>query len=272
MSRGILLFSFSGGFDYYTLTIKSAQRLIKHLNLPITVITDDSSKFEDSGIFHKVIEINDDETQLKKFHDGKDIVNTYSWKNSNRFKCFELTPYNETLVLDVDYIVNSSFLLKCFDLNKDFLLFKESIDISGWKRTDEFSFVNQFSVPFYWATVFYFKKTSYTEMFFNLVEFIKDNWEFYRLLYQIKYGLFRNDFAFSIAIHILSGFVPNNFDNIIPYPMYFSLDKDILIKDKNDSLTFVVSNISNQNDYSLVKYKNVDIHVMNKQSLLRELE
>ncbi len=54
--------------------------------------------------------------------------------------------------------------------------------------------------------------------------------------------------------------------------MYFSLDKDILIKDKNGSLTFVVNNISNQNDFSLVKYKNVDIHIMNKQSLLRELE
>jgi hypothetical protein len=245
--------------------------MIKHLNLPITVVTDNSAKFKDCDLFDKIIEISDNETQLKTFSDGINLDSKFPWKNSNRFKCYDLSPYDETLVLDVDYIVNSSFLLNWFNSDKDFLIFKDSIDIVGFKRTDEFEFINQFSIPFYWATVFYFKKTNFTKTFFNLVEFIKENWDFYRLLYQIKYPLFRNDFAFSIAIHILSGFIPDNFENVIPYPMYFSLDKDTLVKDKDNSLTFLIQSDSNQNDLSLIKYNNIDIHVMNKHSLLREL-
>lgn len=270
MTRGILIFAFSGGFDYYSLAQKSAKRMKKHLDLPITVVTDDGSKF-DNILFDNVIEISDDEKQLKKFYDGTSEFKMYPWKNSNRFKCYELSPYDETIVLDVDYIVNSSFLLNLFETDKDFLIFKNANDIVGFKRTDEFDFINQFSIPFYWATVFYFKKTSWTKQFFEIVELIKENWDFYRLLYQIKYSTFRNDFAFSIAIHILSGFVINNFDKTVPYPMYFSLDKDVLIQDKDNSLTFLIQEEINKNTLSPIKFKNVDIHVMNKHSLLREL-
>jgi hypothetical protein len=114
MTRGILIFAFSGGFDYYSLAQKSAKRIKRHLNLPITVVTDDSSKF-DNVLFDNIIEIADDEKQLKKFYDGTSEFKMYPWKNSNRFKCYELSPYDETLVLDVDYIVNSSFLLNLFE-------------------------------------------------------------------------------------------------------------------------------------------------------------
>jgi hypothetical protein len=271
MTRGILIFAFSGGFDYYSLAQKSAKRMIAHLKLPVTVVTDDASKF-DKSIFDNVIEIADNEKQLKKFYDGSSDFKMYPWKNSNRFKCYELSPYDETLVLDVDYIINSSFLLNLFDTDKDFLIFKHSHDIVGFSRTDEFEFINQFSIPFYWATVFYFKKTSWTKKFFEIVEFVKENWDFYRLLYQIKYSTYRNDFAFSIAIHILSGFVINNFDKIVPYPMYFSLDKDILIHDDNGSLVFLIQEEINKNTSTPIKYKNIDIHIMNKHSLLRVLQ
>lgn len=271
MSRGILIFAFSGGFDYYSLAEKSARRMQQYLKLPITVVTDDKSKFS-NNLFDTIIEIEDNEKQLKKFYDGQSEFKMFPWKNSNRFKCYELSPYDETLVLDIDYIVNSDFLLNLFNTDKDFLIFKNSYDIAGFKRTDEFDFINQFSVPFYWATVFYFKKTPWTKKFFEVVEFIKENWDFYRLLYQIKYSTFRNDFAFSIAIHILSGFVINNFDKIIPYPMYFSLDKDICIDDTDNKLIILIHEDVNKNTLTPIKFKNIDIHVMNKYSLLRVLQ
>lgn len=271
MTRGVLLFVFSGGFDYYTLAIKNAARIEKHLKLPITIITDNAAKFEHC-MFDKIIEISYEETQVKKFFDGLQSFSLEKWKNGNRHLCYNLSPYDETLVIDVDYIINSSFLLNLFETDKDFLIFKNSYDIAGYERTNEFRYINEFSIPFYWATVFFFRKTKYTELFFNLVKFIRENYDFYRLTYQIQSNNFRNDFAFSIAIHILSGFIIDNFDYVVPYPMYFSLDKDFLVKDKDNALTFMITKEKDQNSYSLIKFNNLDIHVMNKQSLLRVLK
>ena len=87
---------------------------------------------------------------------------------------------------------------------------------------------------------FYFTKTKLNELFFRLVEYIRDNWEYYRLLYQINDKKYRNDYAFSIAIHILNGTDCNLFSDTIPGKMYYTLDKDILVKIKNNSMSFLV--------------------------------
>lgn len=268
MTRGVLLFSFSGGFDYHSLAIKTSERIKKYLGLPVTVITDDHTPFANVDSIDSIVIIEDNEEQKKRFRNGTSKSEVYTWKNSNRFRCYELSPYDHTLILDVDYVINSDFLLKCFDLNTDFLIFKDCCDLSGWRKTNEFCYINEFSIPFYWATVVYFKKTKLNKIFFDLVSSIKENWEFYLMLYQIKTPMFRNDFAFSIAIHILNGYVSNSFTNTIPGKMYFTLDKDKLIDATDNSLTFLLEKEHDHGQYVPMKVNNLDVHVMNKFSLL----
>ena len=154
-------------------------------------------------------------------------------------------------------------------LHADFLCFKKSCDLAGWRNISEFEYLNQYSIPFYWATVFYFTKTKNNELFFNLVDYIRTNWEYYRLIYQINDKKYRNDYAFSIAIHILNGNDADLFSNVIPGKMYYTLDKDVLLKIKNNSMTFLVEKEKSLGDFTGVKTNDLDVHVMNKFSLLR---
>jgi len=234
MNRGVILFAFQSTVDYVSLAIFSAERIKKHLKLPVSLVTDSKSYLENldkTEIFDEIIEIEDSTIQKKVFNNGTAEFQNIIWKNSNRSLAYDLTPYEHTIVLDVDYIINSDFLLKCLDINKDFLIFKDSCDLSFWRNSKEFTYVSEFSIPFYWATVLIFKKSEKNKTFFQLVKEIKNNWNYYRSLYQIPDSKFRNDFAFSIAIHITSGFVSNNFN----------------------------------------KVNNVDVHVMNKFSLIESI-
>jgi hypothetical protein len=141
--------------------------------------------------------------------------------------------------------------------------------LSGWRNTAEFQYLNQYSIPFYWATVFYFTKTKQNEIFFSLVEYIKNNWDYYRLIYQINDKKYRNDYSFSIAIHILNGTDCDLFAETIPGKMYYTLDKDVLLKIKNSAMTFLVEKEKILGEFTGVKTNELDVHVMNKFSLLR---
>lgn len=272
MSKGILLFALNSEMDYVKLAVKLTERIKHYLNLPVTIITDSDDylrKNFNANLFDKILKKTDSTDQTKKFSDGHGFSERYVWKNSNRASAYQLTPYEQTLVLDVDYVINSNFLLNVFNQNKDFLCFKNSCDLSGWRNTAEFEYINQFSVPFYWATVFYFTKTKSNELFFGLVEYIKDNWDYYRLIYQINDKKYRNDYAFSIAIHVLNSNDPDLFSDTIPGKMYYTLDKDVLLKIKNNSMTFLVEKERSLGEFTGLKTSDLDVHVMNKFSLLR---
>jgi hypothetical protein len=62
------------------------------------------------------------------------------------------------------------------------------------------------SLPFVWATAVLFRRSEQTQMFFELVARIKRNYDYYRLLYNVREGNYRNDYAFAIAHYILSGY------------------------------------------------------------------
>ena len=109
------------------------------------------------------------------------------------------------------------------------------------------------------------------ESFFKLIEFIRDNWQYYRLLYQITESKFRNDFAFSIAIHLLHKHILSEKFYLIPGKMIYSLDKDILVSLTNNSCNILTAKKSSIDEYIMTKITN-DIHVMNKHSILRAIE
>jgi len=267
MTKGVLLFALNGEFKYTDLAELTAKRIKKFLKLPVTVVV--NNKYKNKGkLFDKIINIKDDQVQYRLLKDGGDSSQRVKWLNFTRADCYELSPYDETLVLDVDYLINSDHLSVCFDLGKDFLIFKDSFDLSDIRKLDEFDYINPFSVKFYWATVFYFKKTELNKIFFEFTRYVKDNWHYYCSLYQIKDKKFRNDFAFSIAIHSIFNHAVSDRFGFIPGKKFYSIDKDFLIKDVKGTLTFLLSNESNDK-LQPASISNTDVHVMNKFSMLR---
>ena len=277
MTKGVVLFAYNNALvDYVGLAIKSTKLIKEHLNLPVTLVTDSSDWLnktypDDVALFDNIISSLDNTTQKKRFYDGSLHYELVPWKNSTRSNVYELTPYDETLVIDVDYILNSNYLLNLFNLDQDIALFKEAVDLSGWRKSSEFTYISNTSIPFYWATVFYFKKTTYSKLFFELIAFVKNNWNYYRVLYDIDTPTYRNDFAFSIAIHILNGYSCEKFIGTVPGNMYFTLDRDLLFKHQNNACTFLIEKQNALGEYTLLKTDNIDVHIMNKQSIMRVL-
>lgn len=273
MTRGAVIFAQNNGtIDYVKIATFSAKQLKHYLNVPVSLVTDSPEAVTDTEVFDQVIVISSNTTQKKKFYDGTLSSKNLIWKNLSRSQIFELTPYDTTLVIDSDYVINSSVLLSAFDSISNFQIYRTSLDLAGWRNTSSFDRLNQYSIPFYWATVFVFKKDQVTQAFFNIIDNIKLNWEYYRLLYTIDSKVFRNDFAFSIAIHIMNNNTTGEFATALPGNMTYILDRDFLVEIGEDKMQFLVEKEGYHGEYTLVRTTGLDVHVMNKSSLLRVVE
>ena len=207
--------------------------------------------------------------QYRRYFDGAMSFRRLKFKNDMRVKSFELSPFDETLVIDCDYLINNDILKHCWQQSHDFLIYKNSVDLSGFRYDPRLVTLSDKSIDFYWATVFYFRKNKNTEIFFNLLSHIQDNWNYYRYVYQIEHSLYRNDFAFSIAIHIMNGYQTGYWTHELPGTLYYTIDKDILLKHNKEQMTILVEKEKYKGEYTLIKTKGINVHVMNKFSLAR---
>lgn len=271
MSKGILYFSFNNeSINYIRITELSARKAKYFLNVPVSIVTDKVSaeSITNVDLFDHIILVDSESYYFQKNFANGEIKEKLQWKNSHRNSAYELTPYDETLVLDSDYIVNSNVLNYCWNQPHNFLIYKDSYNLSG--KFDISPYMSEHGIPFYWATVFYFKKVKETKIFFDLVSYIKLNWNFYRKIYKIESTTFRNDFAFTIAIHIMNGFSENIFAKNLPGKLFYITDRDYCLDINNDSIKFLVR--GEKNNYIPIKISNNDVHIMNKYSLMKVLE
>lgn len=277
MTTGAVIFAQNNSsIDYTKLAVYAANRVSTYLDIPVTLITDNKLWLEEkypSHSFSNVIEISSEfNNQQKRFYDGSLSSKVLDWKNLSRGSVYDLSPYNTTLVLDSDYIISSSVLKSALDTPYDFQIYKKSFDLAGWRISKEFERINQYSIPFYWATVFVFKKGLLSQTLFDLVNYIKQNWFYFRILYSIESELFRNDFAFSIAIHILNGKTNGEFASELPGTMTFTTDKDILLDVDSTKLKFLLEKEGHLGEYIAASARGIDIHILNKYSLSRFID
>jgi len=235
-SRGILAFATNTDTtDYISIAKNTLELASKILELPYTLITNDKQE-----VVNRRYDI--DQEQFVE------------WNNFNRYSAYNLSPYEETIVIDADYIILDKSLLKIFETSWDYILQRESHALTQeWPNT-----MGPYSLPFVWATVFAFRKTKRARLFFNLIQRIQNNYGYYHSLFNIRERNYRNDYAFAIADYILNGYYKSSIS--IPGSM-LTIDQviesielkgsNIVIKDKNKS-------------YVLPK---VNIHVMSKKYL-----
>jgi hypothetical protein len=140
-------------------------------------------------------------------------------------------------------------------------------DIKGDRMGVLDKWVSETGVHLYWATTVMFSKNQESKTFFQLVDFIKENYNYFSDVYRFDNRHYRNDISFSIALHIMNGFKKNN---IFLPPILTVQGKDILnAVGKNKDLKILVNNT---NEFYLSSIKEVDVHIMNKQSLVRNYD
>lgn len=276
MSKGILVFARNNSHvDYTKQAVFLAQRAKEYLGLPTTVVTDSKdyllAEYDNAEeVFDEIISITPVETPgIKTFRDGALSSKNLQWKNDSRSQAYELSPYDETLLLDTDVVICNDVFLKCFEQQNDLLMYKDCVDITGIDRGNEFVRVSDTSVDFYWATVVFFRKSKTTKTFFGLIQHIQENWKHYANIFQLSSTLYRNDFAFSMAVHIMNGYQSGNLVKPVPGVLYYITDKSILWEIDEDSLFLLLEKPAYEGEYTAMRINKANVHVMNKFSLNR---
>jgi hypothetical protein len=157
-TKGVLLIAKNNGtVDYAKQAIFSAKRIKQYLDVPVSVITDSTDYLlqiagDDLFDFVIPIEYNPDVANMRHYFDGTLSNRQLSFKNNERAKAYHMSPYNETLLLDTDYIICSDLLANCFGAAYEIMAFKESEDLAGFRDTSEFIRTNDYGIDFWWAT------------------------------------------------------------------------------------------------------------------------
>lgn len=231
-SKGVLLYATNTEtVDYQSIASVSSQLAKHYLQLPVTVVggnQETNSRYSiDSNKFER-------------------------WNNLGRYRAYDDSPYDITLLLDCDYLVFSESLLKILD------------NLNGYKIARQNQFVgnaspdrmHQYSIPQLWATVVAFDRSDKSRLLFDLVGRIQRNYGYYSKLYNIPAGIYRNDFAFTIADNILNGYCQDHV-NYLPWPIT-SISQPIQSLKLEGSKFYLKSN---NRGYILPKQ---DLHIMSK--------
>lgn len=280
MKRGILIYAHnSRSLDYASLSLISGNLAKKNLQVPVSLITDLSTVewMKTSGIYNESTDIFEniivverpDADNKRRLHDGTENE-VISFINSNRYSAWDLTPYDRTLLIDSDFLVLSNRLSEYWDVETDIMLGNSINDIYGDSRLGYHDkYISDVGVKLYWATTVMFTKNENSRIFFDLVNSIRNNYQYFADTFRFDERQYRNDISFSIAKHILNGFEESKVGDLPP--ILTLLDKDILYDVTKKSLQVLISPRLDLN-YCLASVSDIDIHVMNKQSIIRNKE
>lgn len=281
MTRGILIFAHNNrDVDYALMSIISGGLAKKNLSLPVSLVTDTTTVdwMEQSNIwskaekiFDKIILVNKPVTDnSRKLHDGIDSK-LVPFVNLNRTDAYSLTPYDQTLLIDSDFLIFSDNLNNYWEYSDRVLLGQTINDVIGTTRIGYHDrYISDTGPHLYWATTVMFTKNEYSKNFFTILNYVKENYDYFSDLYRFQIKNYRNDIAFSIAQHIIDG-NETRIDSHLPAVFSF-IDRDVLYSvEENGKMTFLVY-ASNGDRFCASSIKNTDVHIMNKASIIRNAD
>ena len=155
-----------------------------------------------------------------------------------------------------------------FEMESPIGMFVHARNIRGnnalWKEI----WLHNAGIKMKWSTVIAFDKSEEAKIFFDMWEYVKDNYNYFKFLYNFPQGLYRTDFCVSIASHIMSDSKESTWYDFGD-KMYFSDQKDEIF-DFQDGVYKILANDQKEHWKDIpVTWGDVDIHMMNKRSVSR---
>ena len=175
----------------------------------VSLITNDEVPEEYKSVFDKIISI-----------PWTDQAKGSDWKIENRWKVYHASPYDHTIVMDVDMLVLHDVTHWWQELKKRNLFFvsnvknyrNENVTTRFYRKTWD-----ENNLPNLYSAFYYFKKSDEAHEFFKLLEIIMINWELFYGRYAGNYyqKWCSMDLSCSIASKILDNTLditePNSF-------------------------------------------------------------
>ena len=230
MTTGALIFAFNNEqTDYIAMAGWSAERIRRHLKIPTAIVTDADPADRRLAAADQVINATPVSGGTRWFEDYQATV---SWHNAGRTDSYSLTPWDQTLVLDADYVVCGNDLKTVIDSPQDFMCHRLAWDMTSTNDFDGLNYFGHNRMPMWWATVMMFRKSNTAQYIFDCMNMIRANWRHYKDLYHITGSNYRNDYALSIALGIVSGHtlqvdnIPFGLASVVPEHTLTQLDAD----------------------------------------------
>ena len=280
---GICMFAYNNDqLDYVQFAHIAAGYVKAHMeNKNICLITDEGtygwlkdsvdSKWHSACFDHVVITEDQPVNNPRRHFDSPWTEFTAPFYNNNKDQVFSYTPFEKTLLIDTDYIVKNNFYDYIFDTD-----IPVSMHRTARYLEHQLPYLNEITlsdggVNHWWSTVVYFDQSLESKLFFDLWTHVKENWDYYHLLYQFPPALFRTDFCVSIAAHIMNGFNENNFiHDFLGIPLVNMDQKDDIVEIQDiDSWILLSHDRKEQWKNTLTKNIDTNLHAMNKRALSR---
>jgi len=278
MKKGCVIFAHNGDIDYGSQSVLAACLVNRYLNVPISLISDydtiNDIKTKFSKLpFDQIIKVEKpNSTNKRTLTSDNNKKETVSFINSNRSSVWDLTPYERTLVIDSDFLIFSSDLAKYWDDDHEFLIAPGMNDFLQRDISPTEYEISQYSIKMLWATTMMFTKSETTKILFDLVGYIREEYQYFANLYEFDHTSFRNDYAFSIACHIMSAHGLDKWHGDLPVPTMINDTDEIIDIKSNGQLTLLCKDFFKSDTYLLLKSQGQDLHIINKKTILDNLE
>ena len=163
--------------------------------MPVTIVTDSVTYAQDDTeyVFDHVVVVDADK---------RNMLDSHIWINTGRYAAYTLSPYDETRLLDVDYVVCSAELLSLFDKHPEFACYQNHVFMMY--ETLQHSTISEQSFHLCWATVIMFKRSLRVQQIFECMEMIQHNYVHYGELHFFA-SMYRNDYALTFAMRMVNG-------------------------------------------------------------------
>jgi hypothetical protein len=262
MTTGALIFAFNNEqIDYVSMARWSAGNIRRHLNIPVCLITD--TQHQDLSGFDKAICVGPANLGSSNKRYFSDYNTSVTWHNTNRMDAYDLSPWDQTLVLDADYVVASDQLGVILKSPNNFLAHRWATDITGLNDFTGLNYFGNYQMPMWWATVMMFRRSDTAKMIFDVMGMVRNNWMHYRNLYANNSNTYRNDHALSIALNTIHGHVQPQCS--IPWKLASLVPEHKLIQLSPDQ--YRVDFVTAQGRARWLTIAGQDFHAMGKQQL-----
>jgi hypothetical protein len=272
--RGMLMFAHNNDlFDYGKMAYASALSAIHHIDKPISIVTDESTwekllrEYPRAMFtFDHAILIDHENTHQRHFDLADGSTKKAKYHNTSRLDAYALSPYDETLLIDTDVLIQDTSLQHVWGSSAYVRMNHEISELNSSEGNTQIKLSDN-SLTTFWATICYFRKCKVTEDFFALSKYVEHHYEYYGSLHGFPTSIVRVDYIMTIAAHIMSGYVSGAKTVVEPLPVedtVFAWNKDIMIDFDEDRTTFLTK--SGGRHFPVSTYRTV--HCMNKDSMM----
>lgn len=283
MNKGVLLFAHDNqAFPYHRLVPIVTWFVKMHLNVPVALVTDEITKerldnIPGSHLVDDIQLVGHRENNARRVYQNSNGTEKEVgvFKNKSRTNIYDLTPFDETIFMDLDYLVMNDSLNRVWGSDAPVRMNYRMEALRANHLNNE-QYLSSWGIPMYWSTVLYFRKCPEAEVMFHGLQEIKKQYRFYADLYGFPHQMFRNDIALSIAAHCMNdGVGPQGVQHSVralPEPeLLFAWEDQPLLQAEGDRMWFVGSTENKRKSH--VSYtKGQSVHVVNKHSILDVME